>query len=121
MGGGSQRGMYVGVGVQFRLSFFSLLYGTPANISRKPATRGMASQHLRTFERMDILKTLTNERITLKKMKCRLHSVATSNLFLFLLRFLHSMLVFRPLSCYPEILHRNWLNSGGFMRISGEL
>ena len=44
-----QRGMYAGyvrVGVQARLSFFSLLYGTPANISRKPATGGMASQLL---------------------------------------------------------------------------
>ena len=27
-----------GGGVQIRLSFFSLLYGTPANISRKPAS-----------------------------------------------------------------------------------
>ena len=41
---------YVHGGVQARLSFFSLLYGMPANISRKPATGGMASQHLRTFE-----------------------------------------------------------------------
>ena len=39
-------------GVQIRHSFFSLLYGMPANISRKPATGGMASQHLRTLERM---------------------------------------------------------------------
>ena len=40
--------------MQFRLSFFSLLYGTPANISRKPATRGMASQLARewTFPRV---------------------------------------------------------------------
>ena len=38
------RGVCVwGGGVQIRLSFFSLLYGTPANISRKPATGGMAS------------------------------------------------------------------------------
>ena len=45
-------GVCVGWGVQIRLSFFSLLYGTQANISRKPATGGMASQHLRTLERM---------------------------------------------------------------------
>ena len=48
VGGGGKGGLlqterYVGGGVHSRLSFFSLLYGTPANISRKPATRGMAS------------------------------------------------------------------------------
>ena len=47
-----------GGGVQAILSFFlSLLYGTPANIFRKTATGGMASQHLRTFETMDIFKS----------------------------------------------------------------
>ena len=39
-------------GGEIRFSvFFFLLYGTPANIFRKPATGGMASQHLRTLER----------------------------------------------------------------------
>ena len=46
-----------GEGVQARLSFFSIMYGTIANISRKPLTGGMASQHLLTFERMDIFKS----------------------------------------------------------------
>ena len=41
-----------GGGCKFDFCFFSLLYGTPANIARKPATGGMASQHLRTFERI---------------------------------------------------------------------
>ena len=52
-----QKGMYVGEGCKLDFFFISLLYGTPANISRKPATGGMASQHLRTFERMDIFKS----------------------------------------------------------------
>ena len=45
-------------GGQIRLSFFSLLYGTPSNISRKPATEGMDAQHLRTFERVPANKEL---------------------------------------------------------------
>ena len=40
-----------------RYVFFPLFYGIPANISRKHTTGGMASQHLRTFERMDIFKS----------------------------------------------------------------
>ena len=40
-----------GRGCKLDFRFFSLLYGTPENISRKPATGGMASQHLRTLER----------------------------------------------------------------------
>ena len=62
-----QRGMYAGgCNLDFR---FSLLYVTPANISRKPATGGMASQHLHSIERgylrkrsymKESQKTLTN-------------------------------------------------------------
>ena len=41
-----------GLGCKLDFRFVSLLYGMPANIFRKPATGGMASQHLQTFERV---------------------------------------------------------------------
>ena len=49
------RGRVCGGGGQIRLSVFSLLYGTQR---RKTAPGGMASQHLRTFERVLVNKEL---------------------------------------------------------------
>ena len=57
----------LGGGVQIRLSFFSLLYGTPATISRKPATGGMASQHLWTFMRICLKAVCVRKRVPVNK------------------------------------------------------
>ena len=68
-------------GVQIRLSVFSLLYGTPATISRKPATGGMASQHLRTFERMHAKAVCVRKRVPVNK-ELLTGTVLVNNLFL---------------------------------------
>ena len=69
-----------GGGGKLDFRFFSLLYGTPANISRKPATGGMASQHLRTFERVPVNKELLTGTVPVNK-KLLTGTVLVNNLF----------------------------------------
>ena len=66
VGGGEQRGMYAGGGGQARRSFFSIVRHASTQ-RRTPAPRGMASQHLRTFERVPVNKELLTGTVLVNK------------------------------------------------------
>ena len=70
-----------GGGVQFRLSFFLSIVLHASTQRRTPAPRGMASQHLRTSERVPVKTELLTCTVSVFK-KILIGTVLVNNLFL---------------------------------------